>query len=216
MAVEVQKIKDRIKALFPNVNLSQARIDEVSDRLAKLPSNDADQAAIDAVVNNANAFMPFDGIAKEDDRVRNLEALTKKKEEKPSPTPSPSPTPVVEIDKKDTPEWVKGLIDSNKTLVEKVTALEQGKVIENKTQVATKVFESSEVLKSMKPEIKEKWMKRIDLDSETSFEDQVKGLEDEYSDLVQTHNNSQEFAGTPPKGFSSEEATDEEVNDIVI
>ncbi|WP_438423252.1 hypothetical protein [Aquimarina macrocephali] len=224
MAVEVQKIKDRIKALFPNVNLSQARIDEVSDRLAKLPSDDADEAAIDAVVNSANAFMPFDGIAKEDDRVRNLEAKTKKNVD-PVPKPTPSQAPVTPPNpntdnqnvNEDTPAWVKALLDSNKVLTEKVTDLEKGKVIENKLQQATKVFENSKVLKAIKKEeIKETWMKRIDLESETSFEDQVKGLEEEYNDLVQTHNDSKDFAGTPPNGFSSDEATDQEIDDIVI
>ncbi|NQY30349.1 MAG: hypothetical protein HRT69_12860 [Flavobacteriaceae bacterium] len=220
MAVPAQKIKDRLKAKFPKANLSTKRLDALADRLSKKPADDADDAAIDVVLDNANDFMPFEDIAKDDDRTRTLEAKAK--------DPVPKTAEEIEADRVakekeeaaikaqgEAPEWAKIMIANNTKMAEEITELKQGKVTDNKRELAKKAFDSSDALKGLKPEIKEKWLGRIDLESETSFEDQVKGLETEHSDLVQTHANSQEYPGAPPGSFSNTAPTAEEVSDIV-
>ena len=71
------------------------------------------------------------------------------------------------------------------------------------------------MLNGLKSSTKEKWVNRIDLDSETSYEDQVKGLEAEYNGLIQSIADSKGYAGVPPKGTNNGEATDQEINDII-
>lgn len=220
MAVEAQKIKDRLKAKYPKANLSTKRLDEISDRLSKKPADDADDAAIDAVLENANDFMPFEEIAKDDDRARTLE---KKANGTPPKTADEIEAERIATEKAEAlkkaqgeaPEWAKALIESNNKTNERLEAIEQGKVVSNKKETASKAFDGSEVLKGLKPEIKEKWLGRIDLESKTSFEDQVKGLETEYTDLVQTHANSQDYPGAPPSSFSNTAPTEDEVKEIV-
>ena len=73
-----QKIAGRLKALFPKANLSQKRIDAIADKLELKVADDADDSVIDDVVNQANDFMDFEAIAKEDDRIRTLEANLEK------------------------------------------------------------------------------------------------------------------------------------------
>ena len=56
MAVDKLKVIARLKALFPKANLSQKRLDAYADKLAKKPADDADDATIDAIINDYNDF----------------------------------------------------------------------------------------------------------------------------------------------------------------
>ena len=221
MAVPAQKIKDRLKAKFPKANLSTQRLDAIADRLSNLPADDADNVAIDLVLDNANALMPFEDIAKGDDRVRTLEQKVK--------VPVSKTAEEIEADRvaelaaeeqrkaqAEAPEWAKSMIATNVKLAEEITSLKEGKITDNKRDLASKAFDSSEILKGLKPATRERWLNRIDFESETSIEDQVKGLGDEYSDIIQINADSQEYPGVPPSGFASGDATDEEVDSIVI
>jgi len=220
MAVPAQKIKDRLKAKYPKANLSTKRLDALADRLSKKPADDADDAAIDAVLDNANDFMSFEEIAKEDDRVRTLEQKAKG-------TPPKTAEEIEaerlakekeEANKKaqaEAPDWAKALIEKNSKMADEITALKNGKATDNKRELANKAFSSSEVLKSLEPEIRETWLKRIQLDSEDPFEDQVKGLETEYTKLVQVNADSQNYPGAPSSGFATGTATEEEIDAIV-
>lgn len=90
MAVKPELIKSRLRALFPKANLSTKRLDEISARLAKKPADDADEAAIDEVINdyNDNGAMSFEEIAKSDDKIRTLEAG--------KPTPPKTDEPIIQ------------------------------------------------------------------------------------------------------------------------
>ena len=79
MAVEPQKIKARLKALFPKANLSTTRLDALAAKLSQKPADDADDAAIDQILTdyNEDAPMTFEEIARHDDKVRTLEAKIK-------------------------------------------------------------------------------------------------------------------------------------------
>jgi hypothetical protein len=70
-----QKIIARIKAKFPGVNLSVKRLDEIS---AKLEAKITDENEIDAKLDDVNDVTPFADMAKQDDRIRDLEVKAKK------------------------------------------------------------------------------------------------------------------------------------------
>jgi len=220
MAVEAQKIKGRLKVKYPKANLSTQRLDALADKLSKLPADDADDAAIDAVLDTANSFMAFEDIAKEDDRVRTLEQKAKgtppkTAEEIEAERVAKEKEEAAKKAQSEAPEWAKPMIEANAKLAEEIIALKEGKAVDNKRELAAKAFGSSDALKNLKPEIKEAWLKRIDLDSEDPFEDQVKVLETEYTELVQVNADNQDYPGAPSSGFASGEATEEELNAIV-
>ncbi|MCC9066290.1 hypothetical protein [Flavobacterium piscisymbiosum] len=196
MAVKPEQIKARLKIKFPKANLSTKRIDALAAKLCLKPADDADDEAIDAVLETANDFMSFEEIAREDDRIRTLEA-----NQKPKPEPTPTPTPTTDPDPNnptpkpadDAPAWAK-------KIQEDLEALKSEKIIGSKTQTAQSLLDKSEILKGLKPDIKANWLKRIDLDSETPFEDQVTALETEYTELVQGVADSGDYAGRAPQG----------------
>jgi hypothetical protein len=210
MAVKPEVIKARLRALFPKANLSQKRLDVIAAKLAPMPADDADDAAVDAVVNQANDFNSFDEIAREDDRVRTLEEKAKAPT---PPTPADPPTPPTPP--ADVPEWAKGLVEANKALLEKVTAIETGNVLQTKKQTASQLFEKSEVLKGLKEDLKPRWINRIDVNSETPIEDQIKELESEYSELVQVSADSNQYGGPAGGGSTNTKPDDAIVNSIV-
>jgi hypothetical protein len=213
MAVKPEVIKARLKVLFPKANLSQKRLDAIAAKLAPMPADDADDAAVDAVVNQANDFNSFDEIAREDDRVRTLEEKAKP----PTPPTPPGPTdpPTPPAPPADAPEWVKAMMETNKALLEKVTAIETGNVLQSKKQTASQLFEKSDVLKGLKEDLKPRWINRIDVNSETSIEDQVKELETEYSELVQVSADSNQYGGPAGGGSTATKPDDAVVNSIV-
>src|SRR5690606_33501808 len=118
------KIAGRLKALFPKANLSTKRIDAITAKLESKVSDDADDAAIDEIVNQANDFMDFEALAKEDDRVRTLEANQKKSDEGKGTDPDP--------DKNQNPNPENETNTLLKTLLGKVEALEKGEVSKSK------------------------------------------------------------------------------------
>ena len=213
MAVKPEIIKARLKVLFPKANLSTKRLDALAAKLAPMPADDADDAAVDVVLNLANDFNSFEEIAREDDRVRTLEAKVTPAPT-PNPAPNPAPTPVA-LD--DTPAWAKTLIETNQKLTADIEAIKTGKITETKKQTAQSFFEASEVLKALKPEIKANWINRIDVNSETPIEDQIKSLETEYTDLRQdVANTTQYSSGVPYKTKGEPEVlSDKEVDAIL-
>lgn len=210
MAVEKSKVIARLKALFPKANLSQKRIDDISAKLCMKPADDADETAIDAVINDFNDILSYEAIAKEDDRVRTLEAKIKGDGGTPPEggTP-PGKDPVPD----DTPKWAKSLIEANEKLAAKVESLEAGKVAETKKQSAAELFKKSEILKDLKEELKPNWISRINIDSDTPIEDQIKGLETEYQSIKQQFTDL--AGGVPFSGSPVKEPTKEEIDGIL-
>lgn len=200
MAVEKSKVIARLKALFPKANLSQKRLDALADKLASKPADDADDAAIDEVINDFNSILSIEDIAREDDRLRTLEA--KYKEPNPPTPPAPPIPPNPEPPKgDDMPAWAKAILDSNKKLEGELEAIKTGKIIETKKQTASELFAKSEVLNRIPEGIRQNWINRLPVSPETSQEEMdlaVKALEEEYSTLVQVSADSGRYA--PPAG----------------
>ncbi len=94
----------------------------------------------------------------------------------PNQTPNQITAPIVD---KDMPDWAKSILESNKLLTDKVTAFEADKTLQNKALQAKTAIGTSKLPSNLK----EKWIGRINPNSETSIEDQVKELETEYSEL---------------------------------
>src|SRR5690606_29370672 len=98
------RLKGRLMVLFPKANLSKERLDKILDRLVKKVDENADDTALDAAINEANDLMDFESLAREDDRMRTLEAEAKKKAEgNPPGTPPSDPNPPAN----DEPAWAK-------------------------------------------------------------------------------------------------------------
>jgi hypothetical protein len=194
MAVKPEIIKARLKALFPKANLSQKRLDAFAAKLAPKPADDADEAAIDAIINDYNDVIDFEAIAKEDDKIRTLETEKKKAEELAKKSKGKSSNDdedkdddeTIEEDA-DTPAWAKAMLKQNQKLASEIEAIKTGKITETKKANASDLFSKSEILKNIPDNIKQKWIDRIDVNSETSFEEQIQALETEYSELVQVN-----------------------------
>lgn len=103
------KIKARFKAKFPKVNLSDARLDSIADKLAPKITDEND---IDDRLDSLNDVLSFEDIAKQDDKVRKLES-----KQKPTPEPQPDPKPADPAPADDTATMLK-------TLLEKIGKLE--------------------------------------------------------------------------------------------
>lgn len=219
MAVKPEIIKARLKVLFPKANLSTKRLDVYAAKLAPKPADDADEATIDAIINDYNEVIDFEAVAKEDDRTRTLEADKKKAEELAAnkgkgAKKEEEEEEVIEVDK-DAPAWAKALLKSNEKLTSDIESIKTGNVLQTKKQTALQSFEKSEILQGLKPELKDRWVNRIDVNSETPIEDQIKELELEYSELVQVNADSNVFSGPAGGGSNSSKPEDAIVNEIV-
>ena len=208
MAVPPEIIKARLKVLFPKANLSTKRIDAYAAKLAPKPADDADAIAIDAIINDYNEVIDFVAVAQEDDRIRTLEADKKKEEELANKGGKEEEEVIIEVDH-DAPAWAKALMKQNEKLTADLESLKTGKIADVKKQMAQSAFESSEVLKGLKPEIKTNWLGRINVDSEVSIDDQVKALEAEFSDIRQSVAETTRYAGVVPS-FTSKDGTPDE------
>lgn len=213
MAVKPEIIKARLKVLFPKANLSTKRLDALAAKLAPMPADGADDAAVDVILNQSNDFNSFEEIAREDDRVRTLEA---KVNPVPTPTPTPEPTPSPNPEPSNPNDVNQKLLEAITKLTGEVEAIKTGKITDTKKQTAQSAFEASDILKALKPEIKNSWLSRIDVNSETTIEDQIKGLETEYSDIRQSFADNTRYSGPTPSGTSGkDEPSAEDVKSIV-
>lgn len=212
MAVDKSKVITRLKALFPKANLSQKRLDALADKLASKPADGADDAAIDVVINDFNDILSIEEIAREDDRVRTLE--NKQKDPTP-PTPPNPPTPPSPPKGDEVPAYVKALMDKLDGVTSELEVIKTGKIIETKKQNASELFAKSEILKKIPEAVRPNWINRIDVNSETSFEDQIQALEKEYSTLVQETANRTNYPG-PAGGGNPPSTVDEKLVDDIV
>ncbi len=195
MAVEKTRIKERLKALYPGVNLSKERIEQISSRLAPKPADDAEDGAIDELINEANFYNPFADLAKEDDQKRTLLANQKPI---PAPEPAPNPAPAPKADD-DTPTWAKALMER----VEKMETEKQQSSIQQK-------------LATLLPKVPAVFYKGRIPKTEEELETAASEIEADYSALSQELKISQLPAGnyTPrgnPNGANVQEAPKEQV-----
>ncbi|MDO6389005.1 hypothetical protein Q4E40_02615 [Pontibacter sp. BT731] len=187
MAVAPERIKERLRSNFSGVNLSKQRLDELAARLSQKPADDADDAAIDQVLSNANDFMPFADIAREDDRVRTLLANQK------APEPQPQPTPQPKTD--DTPEWAKALMQEVNSL----------KAEKTKSTI-------QQQLKEKLKDVPETFYSRIALpESADELDTFAESIKTDYTALKQELINANAGAGNIPLGTVNSSAIDADI-----
>jgi len=107
---------------------------------------------------------------------------------------------------------VKALMEMVTGLKSELETLKTGKTIDEKKAEAAKKLAASTVLNE---KYKEKWAARIDVNSATPVEDQIKGLEEEYNDLLQVIANDGNYSRKPGTGGSDTTATEAEAAEIV-
>ncbi|MEE9408263.1 MAG: hypothetical protein V3V28_09330 [Polaribacter sp.] len=104
----------------------------------------------------------------------------------------------------DMPAWAK-------TLMDKVEGIEKSKTTESKLEQAKASLKGSKIISE---KLQERWVSRIDLESDKSFEDQVKELETEYTETYTAAVGGASGKGLPLGGQNTGEASDSEVEEI--
>ena len=129
------KVKARLRALFPGVNLSKTRLDKIADSVtSKITTEDE----IDDKLNDFNDFMPFTDIAKGDDRQRAID--TKKAADDEAEAERLRLAGITKEDDQDdkVPAWAKGLVTEVQSLKAQLAG-EKGKSTINDLKAAAKL-----------------------------------------------------------------------------
>tara|TARA_R110002167_G_scaffold75775_1_gene211464 strand:+ start:429 stop:1127 length:699 start_codon:yes stop_codon:yes gene_type:complete len=119
-------------------------------------------------------------------------------------TMNPDGTPKTPKTGDEMPAWAK-------TLMEKVDNFEKSKTTESKLEQAKASLKASKVISE---KLQERWISRINLESDKSFEDQVKELETEFTETYTSFVGGASGKGLPTGGQQTGEATDSEVKEI--
>lgn len=180
--LDVFKAQLKAKTKAAGVNLSQKRIDAYADRLHKKNPDVKEVAEHDTLIDELDELVSFADVAKEDDRVRTLEAksrpTTKKKPQEEDDEIDDEETEESSSGKKQrdrTPAWAKALM-------EKVDRLEGEKRV---TSIKEKIAE-----KLKGKEIPEKfYSKRALPEKEEDLDTFVSEIETDWTELKQENNN---------------------------
>jgi hypothetical protein len=105
------KARLKAKAKAAGANLSQKRIDAIADRLHKKFPDLTEEADHEAKLEDYYDDDTLKDIAKDDDKLRTIEAIKPKPQPQPSNDNNPQPQPQEEM-----PAWAKDLLTEVKTL----------------------------------------------------------------------------------------------------
>lgn len=118
------KARLKAKAKTLGVNLTQKRIDAYADKLHKKYPDLTDEADHDTHIEDLHDMLDFVAVAKEDDRIRTLEAQAKKgQEKKEGPDGDELAGGKGKEEGDETATLLKTLIESNKTLQQEIAAI---------------------------------------------------------------------------------------------
>lgn len=236
MAIKIKKTKERLKGLYPSLNLSHPKLNAIVVKISKqitVPEDCEDEEAfIDEALENFDTIIGFETVVKKAKHLAKLEKAAKSKEGKTGDDDTDdtddddltdeekeAKAAAAKAEKKGekVPAWAKALIDSNKDLKKELQEIKDGKVKESKTSNARKLFDENETLKGLPDARKARLLKTLDLDDEDNpIEDQIAELAEEESTFVQSTADSTELAGpTPTITVDNNKATDAEVDAIV-
>lgn len=199
-------IKELIKALlqskFGGVQLSQVRIDALASRL---DGKVKDEAELEAKLVTLDEALPFADIAKEDDRVRSLEAEAKKKTET-----------KVEETKKEEGTNDTAVLEALKALTETVQALKGDKVVSDRRSLIQAKIKDADadyagrVLRDFG---------RMNFADDAAFEEYLGDVEKDFTSHIQTTaesklGNDAPFVGVGKDGKVTE-ASKEELDSVM-
>lgn len=161
-----EKILLAIKAKFPAVNFSKKRLDELSAKLEK--KTGTDETLIDAKIDEFNEYFPLADIAKQDDKIADLQNKLKNPAILPKKDEIDPADPIVTDD---TPAWVKSFVEKQNKIEQALSVLQGEKV---QTTIMSK---AKELLKDV-PE--SYWTKRVIPDKIESLEDFAKDVQSDF------------------------------------
>ena len=236
MAIKIKKTKERMKELFPNLNLSNAKLNAIVVKISKQIPEDADDDAIDSAITDLDDVVSFEKVVKESDKLSKLEKAAKSKkankgtevddDDEPNEDDSPE-----EIARKaavqaakdakksggEVPAYVQEMLKKMNDLTDEVKSIKEGKVIDQKKTSARALFEKSEVLKGLPKKRQDRLFKTLDIDDEDiTIEEQIQELEEEEAEFVQKAADSTDLAGPAPTAtIDDKKATDAELDAIV-
>ena len=217
----VKLIKARLKKQYPKANLSTKRLNELSARLAKKLTDESTEEEVDQVLEDANDFYSFEQIAKDDDRVRSLEAKASKVKKNSDDDDDDDEDDDDDDDEDDEPKKKKAK-GNDKTLemLEKINNrldnIEKGEVTKSKTASAREVFDSNETFSSMQDkELKDFWFSQLDVNSETPIDEQIENQAEVYQKMVQNQADSGQYSSVPGGGKGSSDEPNEDLVDEI-
>jgi hypothetical protein len=192
MAGFKEQIKARFKAKYPTVNLSAKRLESIVDKLdVKTESEDE----IDGKLDDLNDVVPFDDIAKQDDRIRDLE---KKGKTTPPATPPVTPEGKTDDDAEPVPGWAKGLQETIQNLSGELSAIKTEKIITSRSQlVADKLKDAPESYRTKAL----KDFTRMKFESDDEFTEYLTETETDYQAFVQEQSDAGLGVDAPKKAF---------------
>lgn len=168
-----EKIIAAFKVKYPGINLSKKRLEAIAIKIeAKVID---DETKIDAALAAMDEVYAFADIAKDDDKVRTLEAKLKTPAgETPAEKAAREAAEAAEALKvtDDTPAWAKALIEQNKTLAQDLAAIKGEKV------ASTIKGKATELLKDVPVSY---WGKRPIPESEEALQDFVTEVTTDYA-----------------------------------
>jgi len=194
MAVEAQRVKDRLKAKFGTVQLSNQRLDAIAAKLAPKIADEAEDDLIDGELSDLNDLYPFLEIKKADDRAANEKHKQQQSAASTNPTPAqPSANQNTDDKANQEPESeIAKLTQLVTTLVGTVNAMQQ----EKQAQTITDRFKKDERLKGV-PEFMFKG--RIP-SKEDDFETAVTDLATDYTEFAKQNKLAAFGNDAPPAG----------------
>lgn len=203
MALETFKAQLKAKIKTLGVNLSTQRIDAIAAKLHAKNPDLTEVADHDTRIDDYNDLMPLADIAKQDDRVRTLEAKSKgqppKNDDQDDDDANDDPPPAKDKGKKknadEPPAWAKGLIET-------VSALTKEKT---QTSMATKVADK------LKDKVPPKYYAGRALpEKEEDLDAFVESIEADYTDFKQDLINQglMNASGAPSGGSGGITVTD--------
>jgi hypothetical protein len=198
--LETFKARLKAKTKAAGVNLSQKRIDAFADRLHKKNPDAKEDADHDKLIDELDELVAFADVAKEDDRVRTLEAkvnkpaATKPKEEvEEEEETDDEPAADAKPKKK---ERIPGYM---KIVLEKLEKLEKEKTV---TSIQSKI-KSHEKMKDVPEDFYDEWVKPEKEEDVDTFAEKVAT---KWGSFKQKENNEKASGSTKPVNGSSNTA----------
>lgn len=205
-------IKKAIRALlqskFGGVQLSDARVEQLAKRLEGKVETEEDLETRLVVLDEA---LPFADIAKEDDRIRSLEAAAKAK--KPVAKKPVEREEEEEDDPDDEmPAWAKALIDGNKALQDTVQALKGEKVVSDRRSAILAKLKGADEAYANKV-VRD--FGRMSFADDEAFEEYLGDVENDFTEHAQSQAESKLGNDAPYLGSGGGNLKDDEVSPVM-
>lgn len=226
MAVKPKKIKERLLELFPKLkNLSRSRMNKLTVALGKIPADDAEDDAIDEVINDYNTVFSFEEIAQQDDSLRTMKkklddaGKTQDSEEEEEEEEEEETQKGKGKEKSSPNNKIESLLEKMSDKMDgfskELDSMKSGKIIEGKQESAMKLFAESDVLKKLPKAMQKRLLRTIDFEGDETLEDQIAELEEENQEFLQDFKDGEDLADTPPVDTGGVKVDDALVDDVV-